>query len=40
MSNKTLNLDIICEITGRRYKEVELPAEIVEPLPDHLRETA
>jgi len=38
MSNKILHLDIVCERTGRLYREVELPAEIVAPLPLSVKE--
>ena len=38
MSNNTLHLDIVCELTERLYREVELPAEIVAPLPQSVKE--
>ncbi len=30
--NETLTLDIICDVTGRRYKQVDLPSELVNQL--------
>ena len=37
MSKNTLHLDIVCEITERLYREVELPAKIVAPLPQSVK---